>query len=107
MSLSDPDITQPNIILPRCCVPGCTETEPAVGQETCIIWGGKRLCYAKHSPDFASSRLSDVCSERGSGPTDDEWKSFLSGLAGSPHAKRSVVSTEVATHPNSSKGHEI
>jgi hypothetical protein len=75
----DLDVTEPNIHLPRCCVPGCEVVERGVGQDTCVAWG-KRLCYGPHFDAFAASELSWTCSDRGKGPTEAEWQEFLSGL---------------------------
>lgn len=63
---------------PPCCVPGCQVREDGSGA-TCVIWGGKRLCYA-HFADFASHPLSESCSDRGAGPTSAEWWKFLASL---------------------------
>jgi hypothetical protein len=80
MPLADLDVTEPDIRLPRCCIPGCEVVERGVGVDTCVAWGGRRLCYATHFPDFAAHPLSEACSERGKGPTEAEWREFLSGL---------------------------
>ncbi len=63
----------------RCIVPGCAVTSSVVGGNTCVIWGGRRLCYP-HFSDFAAHPLSATCSDRGAGPFEPEWTDFIRHL---------------------------
>jgi hypothetical protein len=96
----DPDITQPNVVLPRCCFPGCTVSGHP--PETCIAWG-YRLCY----PHFADYYVWSEHRVVNRAPTADEWKSFLTSLAAPPAAKRSAVHGEVATSHQELKGRAL
>ena len=79
MLVRDTETTEPNFQVPRCCVPGCSEVS-LFG-----IWGGRRLCLP-HVDAFKASELSWACSDRGAGPTPQEWAEFLSGLAAKERA---------------------
>ena len=63
---------------PPCCITGCDVRESGAGS-TCVIWGGKRMCY-RHFAAFHEHQLSTVCSDRGSGPTPAEWAVFVTSV---------------------------
>lgn len=57
----------------KCTVPGCDVAEPSVGTLTCVIWGGRRLCYATHFPEWV--RWQDAHGDRP--PNETEWKAWV------------------------------
>ena len=54
----------------RCNVPGCSVSETG-GRETCVVWGGRRLCY----PHFVAWAVwTQTPVDRA--PIDTEWQAF-------------------------------